>query len=76
MESEALKELQAYGYLFMIVFLTVGSYAYIYHLYKNRKDSNEIDYERYSDLALKDDIDSTPVLRHVKKDKKKEGANK
>ena len=30
-------ELQAYGYLAVVVFLTVGLYAYIYHLYKNRK---------------------------------------
>ena len=54
-------EFAAYGYFFLIVFLVVGSYSYIYHLYKNRKDSSGVDYEHYSDMALKDNIDSTPV---------------
>jgi cytochrome c oxidase cbb3-type subunit 4 len=70
LESEAIKELQAYGYLFMIIFLTVGLYAYIHHLYKTQKDG-KVDYERYSDLALKDDIDSIPIEKHIKKDKKR-----
>jgi cytochrome c oxidase cbb3-type subunit 4 len=39
----------------------VGSYSYIYHLYKNRKDATGVDYEHYSNMALEDDIDSTPV---------------
>jgi cytochrome c oxidase cbb3-type subunit 4 len=45
----------------MIVFLVVGLYAYIYHLYKNRKDATGVDYEHYSNMALDDDIGSTPV---------------
>ena len=51
----------AYGYFFLIIFLVVGSYSYIYHLYKNRKDSSGVDYEHYSDMALKDDIGDIPV---------------
>jgi cytochrome c oxidase cbb3-type subunit 4 len=51
----------AYAYLFIIVFLVVGSYSYIYHLYKNRKDSSGVDYEHYSNMALKDDIGDAPV---------------
>ena len=74
MEIEQIRELQAYGYLFMIVFLTIGLYAYIHHLYKTQK-SGERDYEKYSDLALKDDITSAPVEKHIK-DEKKEGANR
>jgi cytochrome c oxidase cbb3-type subunit 4 len=54
-------EFAAYGYFFLIVFLVVGSYSYIYHLYKNRKDATGVDYEHYSKMALDDDIDSTPV---------------
>ena len=54
-------ELQAYGYLVIVVFMTVALYAYIYHLYKNRKDSDGHDYEEYGDLALHDDIADTPV---------------
>ena len=56
-----LNEFAAYGYFFLVVFLVVGLYTYIYHLYKTRKDSAGVDYEHYSNMALKDDIDSTPV---------------
>ncbi len=56
-----INELAAYGYFFLIVFLVVGSYSYIYHLYTKRKDSSGVDYEHYSNMALDDDIDSTPV---------------
>jgi len=54
-------ELQAYGYLAVVVFMTVALYSYIYHLYKNRKDSDGHDYEEYSNLALHDDLADTPV---------------
>jgi cytochrome c oxidase cbb3-type subunit 4 len=56
-----INELAAYGYFFLIVFLVVGSYSYIYHLYTKKKDSSGVDYEHYSNMALDDDIDSTPV---------------
>ncbi len=69
-----MREIQAYAYVFMVVFLAIGLYAYIYHLYKTQR-SGERDYEKYSDLALKDDITSTPVEEHIK-DEKKEGANR
>ena len=54
-------ELQSYGFLGVTIFLTVALYAYIYHLYKHRKDVDGHDYEDYSDLALNDDITDTPV---------------
>jgi len=60
----------AYGYFFMLVFLVVGSYSYIYHLYKNRKDASGVDYEHYSNMALKDDIGDTPV-KPISDEKKK-----
>ena len=53
--------LQAYGYFILITLLTVGLYAYIYHLYTNKKDADGVDYELYSNMALHDDIDDTPV---------------
>ncbi|WP_304545845.1 cytochrome c oxidase, cbb3-type, CcoQ subunit [Sulfurimonas microaerophilic] len=53
--------LQGYAYFFLTVFLTVGLYAYIYHLYKNKKDESGVDYEEYGNMALNDDIDDTPV---------------
>jgi cytochrome c oxidase cbb3-type subunit 4 len=54
-------QLQAYGYLVLIGGLVVVLYAYIYHLYKQRKDADGHDYEEYSNLALNDDIADTPV---------------
>ena len=54
-------EIQSYGFLVVTIFLTVILYSYIYHLYKNRKDSDGHDYEEYSNLALNDDITDTPV---------------
>ena len=54
-------EYQGYGYFFLTVFLTIGLYAYIYHLYTKKKDSTGVDYEDYSNMALKDDIEDAPV---------------
>ena len=54
-------EIQAYGYFVLTAALAVGLYAYIYHLYKNRKDADGHDYEEYSNMALHDDIVDTPV---------------
>ncbi|MEA2099614.1 MAG: CcoQ/FixQ family Cbb3-type cytochrome c oxidase assembly chaperone [Campylobacterota bacterium] len=53
--------LQAYGYFGLITFLVIGLYSYIYHLYTNKKDADGVDYEQYSNMALHDDIDDTPV---------------
>ena len=55
-------QLQAYGYFTLVLFLVIALYGYIYHLYTKRKDANGVDYEEYSNMALKDDIDDTPVL--------------
>ena len=54
-------QLQAYGYFALITILVIGLYAYIYHLYSSKKDVDGVDYENYSNMALKDDIDDTPV---------------
>ena len=62
--------LQAYGYFTLILLLVIGLYGYIYHLYKNRKDVDGVDYEQYSDMALNDDIADTPV-NAVSHDKEK-----
>ena len=63
-------QLQAYGYFALITILVIGLYAYIYHLYSNRKDADGIDYEEFSNIALKDDINDTPVSK-ISKDKEK-----
>ena len=62
--------ISAYGYFFLTVFLVIGTYSYIYHLYKHRKDATGVDYEHYSDMALKDDIGDAPV-KPVSDEKKK-----
>jgi len=54
-------EIQGYAYFFLTMFLAISLYAYIYHLYKNKKDATGVDYEEYSNMALNDDIDTTPV---------------
>ena len=56
-------QLQAYGYFALITILVIGLYAYIYHLYTARKDADGIDYEEFSNMALKDDIDDIPVSK-------------
>ncbi|HIP54576.1 MAG TPA: cytochrome c oxidase, cbb3-type, CcoQ subunit [Sulfurimonas autotrophica] len=66
----SINEFAAYGYFFLIVFLVVVTYSYIYHLYKNRKDSSGVDYENYSNMALKDDISDTPVKPISKREEK------
>ena len=63
-------EFQAYGYFAITVFMTVSLYAYIYHLYKTRRDADGYDYEEYSNMALHDDIVDTPVNAISKDDKK------
>ena len=55
-------QLQAYGYFTLVLFLVIALYGYIYHLYTKRKDANGVDYEEYSNMALKDDVNDTPVL--------------
>jgi len=45
----------------LTIAMTLVLYGYIYHLYKNRKDVDGVDYEQYSNMALNDSIDATPV---------------
>lgn len=63
-------QLQAYGYFTLILLLVIGLYGYIYHLYTKRKDADGVDYEEYSNMALHDDIDDTPVAS-ISDDKEK-----
>ena len=63
-------EFAPYAYFFLIIFLVIGSYSYIYHLYTKRKDASGVDYENYSNMALKDDIGDAPV-KPISHDKEK-----
>ncbi len=53
-------ELQAYGYFFLTAFLVFVLYGYIYHLYSSER-KGERDYEKYSNIALNDEITDKPV---------------
>jgi len=64
---DILKEIQAYLYFGMTVVFVVGLYWYIVYLYKGKERG--VDYEKYSDLALKDSLDDE-ILE--KTDEKKE----
>lgn len=65
--------IQAYAYFFFVAFLVVVLYAYIYHLYSAQKKGTR-DYEKYSNLALHDEITDQPVEKISRNDDKKEEA--
>jgi cytochrome c oxidase cbb3-type subunit 4 len=60
----------AYAYIGLTVFLVIMLYGYIYHLYSKKKSADGIDYEKYANIALDDDINDTPVSK-ISKDKEK-----
>lgn len=60
MEIDTLRELQAYGYFFFVVFLVVVLYGYFYHLIKSEKKGRR-NYEKYSKLALDDELNEKPI---------------
>jgi len=55
-----IRELQGYASFFMTIFLVIMLYGYIIYLYRSEKNG-ERDYEKYGNIALDDDITSTPV---------------
>jgi len=63
----------AYAYFFFTVFLVVVLYSYIYHLYSTEKKGKR-NYEKYADMALKDEITDKPVESVSEKETKKEEA--
>ena len=55
-----IRELQGYGSFFMSLFLVVMLYWYILYLYRSEK-KGERDFEKYGNIALDDEVTSTPV---------------
>ncbi|ELF2320497.1 cytochrome c oxidase, cbb3-type, CcoQ subunit [Campylobacter lari] len=55
MDLELIRELQAYGFFALVVFLVVVLYSYWFHLYRSEKIGRR-NYEKYADLALHDEI--------------------
>lgn len=55
-----LGEFQAYGYFGLTAFLSIMLCGYIYHIYTSKKKGIR-DYEKYSNMALHDDINDKLV---------------
>lgn len=47
---------QGYGFFSLVVFMVVVLYGYWFHLYRVEKKGQR-NYEKYADLALKDELD-------------------
>ena len=54
-----IQTLQAYAYIGSLAVLVLGLYWYIVYIYRGK--SRGVDYEKYSNLALHDDIDDEIV---------------
>ncbi len=66
---ETLKEIQAYAYFFFTALLCVILYAYIYYLYSSEK-RGEHNFEKFSNIALDDEVDSTPIKKNSNDEQK------
>ena len=55
MSVETMRELQAYGFYIMLVAMVVILQSYWFHLKKSEKTGRR-DYEKYSNLALNDNL--------------------
>ena len=64
-------EYQGYAYFVLTALLTFALYGYIYHLYSKKKSADDIDYEDYGNIALKDDITDAPISAISDNKKKK-----
>ena len=64
---ENIREFQVYGYFFLTAFLTITLYAYFFHLYKSEKTGRR-NYEKYSKLALNDEIGGEILERKATKE--------
>ena len=62
-----IRELQAYGYFILTAFLAITLYAYFFHLYKSEKQGRR-NYEKYSKLALNDEISGEILERKAIKE--------
>jgi len=70
-----IRNLQGYASFIMTIFLVIVLYGYIIHLYRSEK-KGERDYEKYGNIALDDEIDSTPIEDNPKTQSKNEEQNK
>jgi cytochrome c oxidase cbb3-type subunit 4 len=69
---ENIREIQGYVYFGMTVVFVISLYAYIVYLYRGKERGT--DYEKYSDLALRDDINDEVL--EARKDEEKDDSSK
>lgn len=55
-----IRDIQGYANFFMTIILVILLYGYIIHLYRSEK-KGEKDYEKYGNIALDDEVTSTPI---------------
>ena len=67
MSVETIRELQGYGFFILLVLMVVILYSYWFHL-KRAEKTGRRDYEKYSNLALNDDLKDN-VLESLTSDK-------
>ena len=60
MELDTIHSIQAYGYTIGVTVCAIIFYSYIYYIYNNEKKGIK-DYEKYSNIALDDELDSAPL---------------
>ncbi len=75
MDVETIRTIQGYAYFFITAILVVILYSYIYYLYSSEK-KGEKDFEKFSQIALDDNIDSTPIQEKSPWEEKKEEKKK
>jgi len=70
-----IRNIQGYASFFMTIFLVIVMYGYIVHLYRSEK-KGEKDYEKYGNIALDDEVTSTPIEDNSKAQSENEEQNK
>jgi cytochrome c oxidase cbb3-type subunit 4 len=70
LELETAYTIQAYAYVILTGICAFLLYGYIYHLYSSEKKGTR-DYEKYANIALDDELDSTPIETTSPWEKKK-----
>ncbi len=74
-DIDTLHTLQVYAYILVTGFCVFMLYGYIYHLYSSEKKGTR-DYEKYANIALDDELDSTPIETTSAWEKKKNKGEK
>jgi len=61
-DLQTLQQYQVYGFLIVGGFCAFMLYAYIFHIYRSEKKGLR-DYEKFSNIVLDDEVDSTPIQK-------------